>query len=81
MFLDFSLDDQTIKKSLRSPMVSDNDDDTEQVSQGNGEWNTSSTSTTIAICYPLNRRIRKDKLLSSQHSSCSDVSTNSGLQH
>nr|CDS30996.1 hypothetical protein HmN_000332500 [Hymenolepis microstoma] len=63
-----------VEKSPNSP----NDSGNEQDSREGTDWNTSSTSTTVAVCFPLNRRIQPDELFPSQHSSCSDVSTNSG---
>ena len=74
-FSDFSLNNPVGKDAIDLPMEGGDDEGSHE----NGEWNSSSTSTTIAVCYPLSRRIQPDKLRSSQHSSCSDVSTHSGL--
>ncbi|VDL61171.1 unnamed protein product [Hymenolepis diminuta] len=68
---------QVVDKFPNSPEDSGN----EQDSREDTDWNTSSTSTTVAVCFPLNRRIQPDELLPSQNSSCSDISTNSGLQN
>ncbi|KAM7534230.1 hypothetical protein Aperf_G00000113899 [Anoplocephala perfoliata] len=53
----------------------------EQGSGENLECNTSSTAATAAVCFPLIRRIQTDELAFSHHSSCSDVSTNSGFKN
>ncbi|KAM3174009.1 hypothetical protein ACTXT7_011401 [Hymenolepis weldensis] len=68
---------QVVDKFPNSPEDSGNEQDPRE----DTDWNTSSTSTTVAVCFPLNRRIQPDELLLSQNSSCSDISTNSGLQN
>uniref|UniRef100_A0A915EW45 Uncharacterized protein n=1 Tax=Echinococcus canadensis TaxID=519352 RepID=A0A915EW45_9CEST len=74
---ELSLDTQLVKRSTCSPVQIDKDQYLHEIFGRHS----SGTSTTIATCYSPNRQIQSDRLTSTQHSTCSDVSITSRLQH
>ncbi|KAL5102877.1 hypothetical protein TcWFU_008498 [Taenia crassiceps] len=73
---EINLNTQLAKQSTYSPIISDEDPCTHEI----GDWHSSCTFVTTAARYPVNGHGQSDRLASTHHSSCSDVSTTSGLQ-